>query len=170
MSRMFEVRRTSPEDAARLRTIRLTALESDPSAFGSSLELELEYPDELWVERAAGSESSRMFVAEAPGDGDGSPRLVGLAGGYRPDPSGPAELVSMWTDPAVRGRGVGRSLVESVVTWAIELGVAEVRLWVTRGNDSAQRLYERCGFEATDEVGVAPSDPCREEIRMVLTL
>lgn len=159
---VFEIRPTQASDADALRSIRLAALGADPTAFGSSLERESIFPVETWIDRAAGNEASRTFVAV---DGDGS--FVGMAGGHRPTTDGPIELVSMWTAPSARGHGVGRALVDAVVAWATELGDDEVRLWVTRGNDTALRLYERCGFVLTDEVGVAASDPCREELRMV---
>ena len=62
-----------------------------------------------------------------------------------------------------RGRGVGERLVETVIDHAAG---GELLLWVTRGNDNAQRLYERCGFVVTTETQALPSDPCKEEVRM----
>ena len=58
---------------------------------------------------------------------------------------------------------IDRKLVDAVVEWA---GDDPVELWVTRGNDPAIALYERCGFSLTDEVQPLPSDPCKDEIRM----
>lgn len=160
---MLDIRPTTVADAPALRSIRLAALAADPTAFGRSLEEEQAYEAEHWVDRAAGSDRSQMFVAV-----DDS--FVGLVGAYVPDDDGPVELVSMWIDPSARGAGVGRQLVEEVVRWAGQRDAREVRLWVTRGNDTAVRLYERCGFVLTEEVGVSPSDPCREELRMARTV
>ena len=73
------------------------------------------------------------------------------------------ELVSMWTSPVGRGQGLGAKLVNKVIEWAD--GDA-VELWVTHGNDNAQRLYARHGFAVTGEVAPLPSDPCKDELRM----
>jgi ribosomal protein S18 acetylase RimI-like enzyme len=76
----------------------------------------------------------------------------------------------MWIAPAARRAGVGRALVAALVDWAADSGASAVELWVTRGNDAAQRLYEGTGFRTTDDVKPLPSDPCKEEVRMTRTL
>ena len=159
---MVEIRRTTEGDADALRTIRLAALQTDPTAFGAAYADVVTYGPELWVERATGSAVSATFLAFQDGV------AVGMAAGVEmPEASGRVELVSMWTAEEARGLGVGQQLVEAVLLWASERGTPDVRLWVTRGNDPALRLYQRCGFELTEEVGVAASDPCSEELRMV---
>ncbi len=49
--------------------------------------------------------------------------------------------------PAAQGRGVGRALVEAAVARAWEEGAAKVTLRVLSTNQTARRLYERCGFD-----------------------
>lgn len=153
------IRRVLPGDAQLLKRVRLAALLDEPSAFGSTYAAESEAPDERWAdlarERAAGSDHSTYFAL----DGD---RVVGIVGGHRLG-SATVELVSMWTDPDARGMGVGAALVGAVVEWASGSGV---ELWVTRGNDAARRLNERCGFEETGDFQALPSDPCKDEVRM----
>ena len=105
------------------------------------------------------------FVAEH----DGTP--VGIAGGYWSDRgAGQVDLLSMWVDPGARGSGAGRRLVEAVLGWAAEAGARSVGLWVTRGNEAAVRLYESAGFEPDGQFQPLPSDPCKEELRMVREL
>lgn len=156
---MVIVRRVHAGEGAQLREIRLAALQADPTAFGRSWEEEVEFGPDHWATRAEGSPTSQTFVAV-------DDVFVGLAGGYQPEPDVAVELVSMWTTPAARGRGIGRLLVEAVVKWAVELDPPSVDLWVTRGNDAALALYQSCGFAVTGDVSPSPADPCREEIRM----
>ncbi|MBP5154790.1 MAG: ribosomal protein S18-alanine N-acetyltransferase [Lachnospiraceae bacterium] len=56
-----------------------------------------------------------------------------------------AELLRIAVDPAFRGRGSGRILLEEVLQAVPEAAVW--RLDVRAGNTAALRLYERCGFE-----------------------
>ena len=76
----------------------------------------------------------------------------------------------MWTSPEVRRSGAGRLLVSAVVLWAADTQATSVGLWVTRGNEPAQRLYEAMGFRVTGDVQSLPSNPCADEIRMLLDL
>jgi ribosomal protein S18 acetylase RimI-like enzyme len=154
------IRSVRADEAQQLRTIRLAALEADPTAFGRTHSEELEYESGHWEVRAAGSDSNQTFVAVDDGV------FVGLVGAYQTEPGEPVELVSMWTAPAVRGHGIGRRLVGAVLEWADRRDVDCVELWVTRGNDAAIALYQSCGFQVTADVAPSPADPCREEIRM----
>lgn len=49
-------------------------------------------------------------------------------------------------DPAVQGRGIGRSLLEAGIAMAGERGARKVTLRVLGGNTRARSLYEGCGF------------------------
>jgi GNAT superfamily N-acetyltransferase len=52
-------------------------------------------------------------------------------------------LQDLFTDPNLRGRGVGRALIEAVVEWARERGCSRV-YWQTQvGNERARRLYDQ---------------------------
>ena len=76
----------------------------------------------------------------------------------------------MWTAPEVRRTGVGLLLVCAVIDWAAETGASSVALWVTLGNSPARVLYESMFFPETGEYRPLPSDPCADEIRMLLEL
>ena len=155
------IRRIEPGDGPLLKEIRLAALLDAPFAFARNHDEERVQPDERWeelaIERSAGVDHATFFALDGPSTG-----AIGLVGAHRLDPA-TVELVSMWTVPAARSRGVGAALVAAVVDFAAG---HEVQLWVTRGNHPAQRLYERCGFELTGESQALPSDPCKDEIRM----
>jgi ribosomal protein S18 acetylase RimI-like enzyme len=139
-----EIRRVGAGDGPELRDLRLRALRDAPDAFTVTYEEGLVLPDTYWTEWAAEMAeggSSFGLVAEREG------RLIGIAvGAPHRDHAGVALLYGMWVDPAARGAGVARALVERVVAWARSAGFPAIWLRVTVSNDAAVRLYERCGF------------------------
>jgi ribosomal protein S18 acetylase RimI-like enzyme len=153
-----QVRRVRETEWRRLRGVRLRALADAPYAFATTHAEAASQPDSFW----RGMLADPAWIAE---DGD---RWVGLV---RVRPEGAAaHLISMWVDPAARRRGVGRSLVQTVVDWAREQGFASVRLWVAGGNAGAEALYRSLGFVPTGERQPFPPDPSVWETAMRLEL
>lgn len=58
-----------------------------------------------------------------------------------------AEIKRMWTAPQGRGLGLGRRLLECLVSHAAERGMRTLRLETNRSLSEARRLYETAGFE-----------------------
>jgi len=181
---MVTVREAVPCDWQALRDIRLEALRTAPSAFGSSYEREAAFGERDWLRRiarggnflaylpeAGASEAgaSEAGASEAGASEAGASEPVGLIGGY-PETADVVELVSMYVRPKARGRAVGEALVAIVLGWAQERGAKTVHLWVTESNDHARALYQRCGFEPTGERQPLPSDPDQDEIAMAWPL
>jgi GNAT superfamily N-acetyltransferase len=158
------VRRIRSDEGARLRHVRLAALNDSPSAFASTYAAEATLPAAHWSQRAADTASgddSAIFLALVDDE------VVGVVGTFRTAlDSAVVRLGAMWAAPAHRGVGVGRRLVAAVLDWASESGAAEVELWVTAGNVSAQALYESTGFTSTSERQPLPSDPTLTVVRM----
>ncbi len=151
----LEIRRVRDDDWRALRDVRIAALADAPDAFGTTHAQALERPSEWWIEwcaKSAGSETQAMVLAW-----DGS-RAVGMAGAYRED-SGRWNVISMWVDPAARGRGIGQALLESAVGFAREHGAGEIVLGVTDGNDAARTLYETYGFADNGDSEPLASNP-----------
>jgi len=159
------VRRIRQDEAPVLRRVRLAALSDRPDAFGSTLDREAAFDDEVWASRALRSSAGDQSVTYLAWLGD---EVVGIVSGI--SAGSVVEVMSMWTSPPVRRRGLGRRLVEATVEWANDAGAKRVELWVIRGNDSAHRLYASLGFVVTGDHQPLPSDPCRNEIRMALRL
>lgn len=159
-------RRIQEDDGALLGAMRLRALADSPSAFGSTYEAEALRTAEDWTARAAhGAVAADRVTFFAFLD----TRPVGLAGGYWSEPDiGRVDLVSMWVSPSARRRGVARSLIRSVLDWAVDVCATSVGLWVTAGNTPAVKLYSGFGFAATGERQPLPSDTGKEELRMIL--
>lgn len=162
------MRRIRADDGPRLKAIRLAALREAPSAFAATHADAAAQPDDHWTDRAAlgaaGTQTATFFaIADTS--------VVGLVGGYRLDPTASTvELVSMWVAPGHRRSGIAHRLIDAVVEWSRTGGATTVGLWVTAGNDAAQRLYEAAGFRLTGERQPLPSDPDHEELRMQRTL
>jgi ribosomal-protein-alanine N-acetyltransferase len=81
----------------------------------------------------------RYFAAEADG------QVIGYAGIFLGPPA--AEVMTVAVDPAARGRGVGRALMNVLLAAARQAGLREVRLTVAEGLEPATSLYRSLGFE-----------------------
>jgi len=79
------------------------------------------------------------------------PRLGGFILSRRA--AGEAEILSVAVDPAQRGRGVARALLDLHLRRLAGLGTQAVFLEVDENNEPARRLYRRAGFR---EVGRRP--------------
>lgn len=125
--------------------MRLSALASDPGAFGSTLTVEQGYGEARWREILHPRWGVKV-IAEAP-------QPVGLVGTVPHEVHDDVlYLYSMWVKPPFRRRGVGEALVAEVLAWAMEHGWPRVQLRVFAGNVPARRLYERLGFTGDGEV------------------
>lgn len=146
------VRQFRPHEWEAYRDLRLRALADSPDAFGATLADESLTSD--WPQRLAQgilSGLDRPLVAEL---GDAR---VGLAWGkVLSEPPDHLRIFQMWVDPAFRNQGVGRSLLNDLLTWAPSLGVRVASLRVTCGDTPARRLYERAGFSP-----FGPPEPIR---------
>jgi RimJ/RimL family protein N-acetyltransferase len=136
------IRQTTADDAPGLRALRVEALTSSPTSFGSSAE-EIDKHD--WTKVAAGDANNAVFVAERDG------QLVGMTGIYRNTQLKGRHHADVWgvfVQPAFRRFGIAQALVNAAVEWAREKGVAIVKLTVVP-ESGARACYERCGFTVT---------------------
>lgn len=141
--------RLGPGDEARLRAIRLRALEDAPGAFATTLEVARGWPVERW---RAQLEPRATFVAVRNGVD------VGVARGDRdPEAADCAWLLSMWVAPEARQRGIGRMLIAEVVAWAQDAGCERMLLDVSDDHAAAIACYAALGFAATGVTGTLPA-------------
>lgn len=100
---------------------------------------------------------SRVFLAERLDNAESVVFLASIAG----LPAGFAQLYpsfssvrtqrdwvlnDLFVDPAHRGRGIGRALLDACAGLVRETGARGMSLVTAADNDTARRLYERYGF------------------------
>ncbi|RBQ17877.1 GNAT family N-acetyltransferase [Spongiactinospora rosea] len=160
------IARLAAGEGRRFREVRLKALAESPHAFASTYAKEAAMSDAEWEARLEEGTPVR-YVAVADGVDAG---LVGIFMDERDEEPGTAHLISMWVDPAHRGRGIGSLLVEEALSWARTAGARRVGLWVVDANDAAFALYRAKGFAPSGRTMALPSDPAKTETHCVLTL
>jgi predicted GNAT family acetyltransferase len=131
---MSELRRLGPDDWEDFRDIRLRALAESPDAFGSTLEREAELGEAEWRRRLTGP----VYVVD-------DPRPVAVGGVF--DDAGIPHVWGMWTDPAHRGRGHARTILDALIPPG-----TPAQLDVNIDNGDARTAYERYGFVGTGEL------------------
>jgi GNAT superfamily N-acetyltransferase len=94
-----------------------------------------------------GQSDMRGWIALSDGHGVGLAHVILHAHGWQAEPI--TYLQDLYADPEVRGKGVGRALIETVYDDADRAGRPNV-YWTTQtGNVTARRLYDRIAV-ATD--------------------
>jgi predicted GNAT family acetyltransferase len=146
-----ELRLLAPDDWEDFREIRMKALADSPDAFGSTLEREQGFTEADWRRRLTGP----VYVIDEP-------RPVSVGGIF--DNAGSPHVWGMWTDPAHRGRGHARRILDALIPPGTR---AQLDVNVSNGADRA--VYERYGFVGTGQLEpLRPGSDQRIEL-MVLT-
>lgn len=78
--------------------------------------------------------------------------LVGT-GGVNPEGEGVYRISRMAVRRTYRGAGLGESILDALVAWAVQHGGKRVVLETTTAWEDAVRFYRNCGFEMVDEDG-----------------
>jgi RimJ/RimL family protein N-acetyltransferase len=137
------IQRLDASHALDYRALMLEAYDSHPQAFTSSVRERAVMPLSWWESRLTGK-LDRVFGAFEEGELAG---IVGLAFESREKARHKATLFGMYVTGEVRQRGLGYQLVQAALDEAqAHQGLKLIQLTVTAGNESAFRLYQRCGF------------------------
>jgi len=105
-----------------------------------------------WLARALADGSYRHWLAL-----DSSERIAGGGGVLlSPWPASPkdpcterAVILNVYTEPEFRNRGIARQIMLTILAWLKERGLRAVNL---HASDEGRHLYEKLGFEATNEM------------------
>ena len=106
----------------------------------------------------------------AVGTGSHGPRLLGYAGLYHAGGLTSADLLTIATIPASRGRGIASFMLTELVSTAREVSCPDVLLEVRQSNEAAQRLYTRHGFVPIGRRRRYYQVPPEDAVVMCLTL
>jgi ribosomal protein S18 acetylase RimI-like enzyme len=151
------------QNVATFKDVRLRALKDTPSAFGSTYAQESQFDDAEWSRRAE-RWSGKLGIGLLAMEGNAA---CGIAGSFFEEADqSKAQLISMWTAPTHRRKGVGRRLVEAIAGWAHGRGAQSLRLMVTSNNDPAMLFYRRLGFLPTGRTEPYPNDSRLVEYEM----
>ncbi|GLY08037.1 MULTISPECIES: GNAT family N-acetyltransferase [Actinoplanes] len=160
----WTVRRVTPEDAGRMRALRLEMLADSPLAFLETLAQAAARPHESYRQRivqAAFGSGTAQFIADPGGP------LIGHAGGTTlADEPGCTVVFAVYLTPAYRGGKVLAQMVDAVADWSVASGRDELMLEVVVGNDRAVRAYEKLGFADTGVRLPHPTVPELTELQM----
>lgn len=98
---------------------------------------------EQWIEKSVNGWADIVFVAEVDGE------LHGYITCSKEASQGSIGLLAV--TGSARGRGIGRSLIESAAQWFADERLDEVRV-VTQGRNAAARaFYEKAGFQLLEK-------------------
>ena len=143
----MDIRILTPADADAYWAFRLEALKQEPDAFSMSAE---EHRTTT-VEHASaqlGTDPSNSFMVGAFVDG----KLIGMAGFVRErrlKTRHIGNVVGVYVTAQARGRGIGRSLMKTLLEHAARIeGIEQIVLSVTTTQTAAVALYQAFGFQS----------------------
>ncbi|MGA2370358.1 MAG: N-acetyltransferase family protein [Candidatus Korobacteraceae bacterium] len=146
----IEIRALTADDVEAYWSCRLEALERDPTAFSSSVEDHLKLSRDE-IRRRLAADPANNFVMGAFADG----KLVGTAGFARetqPKMRHKGRIWGVYLKAEIRGKGVGRRLMQAVLDRATKIqGVEQILISVATTQAAAVALYRSLGFTTWGE-------------------
>ncbi|EJK80324.1 GNAT family N-acetyltransferase [Rhizobium sp. AP16] len=140
------IRHISADEFDIFRRIRLEALRVEPSSFASSVEDWEVLTDEEWRRRL----SDPVFVAFR---GEEPVGVMGLLRQRSSKMAHRATLIMVYVRKDLRGVGIAKDLLDTVIAYAQSEGIVQLELVVSAENPKAISFYRREGFS---EIGRIP--------------
>ena len=157
------IRPFRPGDAAAFAQLNLAWIE-DEFSIEESDRAQLEQPEETIL-----AKGGQILVAEIDGEVCGCGAV--LPAHLQPD-SGKyyVEIVKMAAKPGMRGRGIGRAVMDQLIEAARAMGADGIWLETSDRLEAANRLYRSSGFRelAENEFWPTPYQRCNAQLVMEL--
>ena len=164
----MELRRLASHELDLHRDLRLRALRDAPDSFGETFAAAAERPISYWEELTRSVTEPGRDVMFFACEGDD---ILGSVYGFRDRARTDAGRIGgMWVGPDWRRRGVGRALLQEVISWARERRLSRLGLWAPAHSPAAMALYSRAGFRNTGERRPLPTKPALSIIAMEVEL
>lgn len=145
----IEIVKPLAENWDQIRALRIRSVSSDPEAFGQTPEEAIATPEEEWRRRLNAGQymCARDTVTK---------EILAMACVVQEENEKSkhiANIYSVYVSPEVRGHGVGRRIMESLIEDVIKTmpEVIKLELRVSSTQQAAKALYESLGFK---EIGL----------------
>src|SRR5579862_5427974 len=142
---MVEVKVLPPERWKEARDLRFKALQSDPTAFGSSFEEEESFSEAEWQRRM----KNALFALHE----DKPVGTITYIFGDKIKSKHVARIFAVYVHPDYRRLGIGRKLLETALEQIQNnKEIGKVQLFVNKDQAAAVALYRRAGFSVAGEL------------------
>jgi RimJ/RimL family protein N-acetyltransferase len=158
MSQNVDVEIIHPDEWFRLRSIRLRSLTVNPEAFGGTLEVESAEDESAWREKF---EKLDFLIASVDGVDAAVMSIEKLDGDF----GATCWIGGCWSDPAYRGMGLLRAMINFVDEQDRGWQVQGLGVWID--NYSAITAYEKLGFVKMGEDTPSTRQPGKFHQRMI---
>lgn len=141
------IKRATAADLAAFKQIRLECLRTEGENFGSAYEDWVDLANDEWLLRL----EAPVFLAFG---GEGPVGIIGLLRERGVKVKHRALVIMVYLRRELRGTGLAKRLLDTVVEQASQDGIMQLELHVRAENAAAIRFYEREGFV---EIGRIPA-------------
>jgi len=145
---MVRIREANASDLPFLIDLRLKMISACPDSFLDDYGELTEWTAEdwkKWLFRLTETENSNLVVAEEDGQLIG---VVGCKGVKHKRARHVATLVGVGVLPSYRGKGIGRRMLDYVISWVKkQTKIERLQLTVYADNETAVKFYEKLGFK-----------------------